>query len=354
MPSLSLKASVNYPFIGGPSGPTYDPDASAWFSAVEATGSTITSTNKTAFNTAFLALKSNNIWDKISQGCFFVGIDGANPLAGAFIPFKNTSGATPQNVNFTTERYDKFTGIEQNGGVNLYGTMYINTNVQNRLDPYTDNPAFPPDNRHLLAYQTKNSFNNLVWNSSATRWEVDTAGANVQLFGDWYYAGDAPIGTSFGARVTGTYPQFNNWLFSNNDFGLFDVPTVRLVFQNTISTPPSGNPPNLQAGGGRGFFGMNFDVSNGTIDYILESKTPAKYYLNTSAPIGSEYSFYPADPATYSELPTNVIYIGGPLNTGNKRIACYSLGLGLDNSDQQGTLLTAYNTIINNLLSSLT
>ena len=37
MPSLALKASINYPFIGGPSGPVYpwvDPDGQDWLSSL--------------------------------------------------------------------------------------------------------------------------------------------------------------------------------------------------------------------------------------------------------------------------------------------------------------------------------
>jgi len=130
MPSLALKASINYPFVG-PSGPSYDPDASAWFSAVEATGANFgaspesISSNKTAFNTAFLSLKSNGIWSSIRQACFLVG---PSTLAGALVNIKLTGN--PVNYNFTSAYYNKLTGLigdtSGSGNTNRYLDTLLN------------------------------------------------------------------------------------------------------------------------------------------------------------------------------------------------------------------------------------
>jgi len=297
MPSLALKASINYPFIGA-SGPSSDPDALAWFNAVEATGNTITPTNKTAFNTAFLALKSNNIWDKISQGCFFVGISGANPLTGAFTPFKTISGTTPTNVNFTTSDYNRLTGIIQDGGFNVIGTKYIDTGVLNALGEFDGNPAYLLDDRHALLYNSRNDI------------------ANDFLIGSIYQAeADA---NSFKFALDGAIPS-SNW---------------QLAFNNFASALPTLNLNN----GGRGFMGVSGDnINGGLTEYIFE---------NSEAIFGAS-SEYPTGPLMAFLSATNVLIAPPP--TGIKRIAFYSLGTSLADSAQ----LTAYGSIINTLLSSL-
>jgi hypothetical protein len=134
MPSLALKASINYPFVG-PSGPSYDPDASAWFSAVEATGANFgaspesISSNKTAFNTAFLSLKSNGIWSSIRQACFLVG---PSTLAGALVNIKLTGN--PVNYNFTSGNYNKLTGLIGSTGGGENTTRYLDTLLNDTTD----------------------------------------------------------------------------------------------------------------------------------------------------------------------------------------------------------------------------
>lgn len=130
MPSLSLKASINYPFFGGSSGPApLDPDALLWFAAVEATGanfgsspSSITS-NKLAFSTAFSGFKSAGIWDTIRQACFLVG---PSTYQGALVNIKLTGN--PTNNNFASGDYNRLTGLNGNGS-----NKYLDTNV-NDLD----------------------------------------------------------------------------------------------------------------------------------------------------------------------------------------------------------------------------
>jgi hypothetical protein len=302
MPSLSLKASINYSFIGGGSvGPSYDPDAQAWFSAVEATGSTITSTNKTAFNTAFLSLKSNNIWDRIAQGCFFVGIDGANPLTGAFTPFKTISGTTPTNVNFTTSDYNRLTGIIQDGGNNIEGTKFIDTGVLNVSGEFDENPAYPLNDRHALLYNSRNL-------ASEPKYLIGSIySAIAELLNNFQFALD---GSNF----------FSQWKLANN------------------TAPEADNYNALSMNnGGIGFAGVSVDnISSGVNTYIFE---------NTEA-LFNGFGVYQSPIPVFMSV-ANVLIAPPP--TGIKRIAFYSLGTALADNSQ----ITTYGAIINTLLSSI-
>jgi hypothetical protein len=310
MPSLSLKASINYPFIGGGSvGPSYDPDAQAWFSAVEATGSTITATNKTAFNTAFLSLKSNNIWDKIAQGCFFVGIDGANPLTGAFTPFKTPAGITPTNTNFTTSDYNRLTGILSDGDVDIASTKRINTNINNVFPYSEENPLFPIYDRHLLLYNTRNDL------------------INSQQVGSMYQS----LENYFNYRINST--QTGNWTMTNNSASQF--------ISNLLYIP----------NGGRGFAGIQYaDLGNASIAYFLESN----YLKFLQAGVPTRYNPTTASGAPFTDV-EEPIFINSLGAGGAKRIAYYSLGLALPDSvgDSGLTTVQTYDTIMNTLLSSL-
>jgi len=135
MPSLSLKASINCPIIGGSSESPYDPDAFAWFNAVEATGANFgassesIASNKTAFNTAFLSLKSAGIWSAIRQACFLVG---PSTIAGALVNIKLTGN--PVNYNFTSEYYDKLTGLIGSLSTGENDTRYLDTLLNDSTD----------------------------------------------------------------------------------------------------------------------------------------------------------------------------------------------------------------------------
>jgi len=113
--------------ISGGSGPSYDPDAATYFSAVAANGGTITgnltSGNKKAFNEAFLSLKYTNssvigkkLWDLIKQGYFFLGQEENPSQAGTlasdalFVPFKGSLySGIGTNVGFSS--YSKTQGL---------------------------------------------------------------------------------------------------------------------------------------------------------------------------------------------------------------------------------------------------
>ena len=160
MPSLSLKASVNYPFIGGGSpGPSFDPDAAAWFSAVAANGGTITgslsSGNKKAFNDAFLSLKSTSstkggsLWSRIVQGYWLIGQeeDPSNPgfidpaSNGLFVPWGNNMIYSGVGVNYG------FSGYTKKGGVVGDGGSFFDTQAAQNVTS-----KWPATNRHGYAY----------------------------------------------------------------------------------------------------------------------------------------------------------------------------------------------------------
>jgi hypothetical protein len=309
MPSLSLKASINYPFIGGGSvGPSYDPDALAWFTAVEATGNTITLANKTAFNTAFLALKSNNIWSRITQGCFFVGIDGANPLTGAFTPFKTPTGITPTNVNFTTSDYNRLTGIVQDStGGGDQGTKTIDTGVQNHLTTSTENPALPRNDRHILLYNSRNDLNT-----------DQTVGS--------FFASVGGTGTRRCRAELSSPDSFGEWRLQNNS--TFTVTrTQSLAIYN----------------GGKGFMGMCWNSADNAKFYAFENQEMLINGFPVTVPT-----------PTTTGIQTGNMFISNTSSTGLKRIAFYSLGNALlDNEDAGLGMLSTYGTIIDTLLSSL-
>jgi hypothetical protein len=141
MPSLSLKASINYPVIGGPSGPTYDTDANDWFNAVSAAGASISSANKDVFNNCILDLKgilpssvnnpsSLNIWQEITMAGFLCGFDS---FSGCFVPMKGNYSTT--NNNFTSTDYQRTIGLTGDGASKTIGLGVTATNMgayQNR------------------------------------------------------------------------------------------------------------------------------------------------------------------------------------------------------------------------------
>jgi hypothetical protein len=129
VPNLALKASINCPFVG-PSGPSYDPDAADWFNRVASAGGTITDDNKTAFNTAFLSLKSTlarestaTLWDHVGVGYFLMGQESFTN--GLFVPFVgngfNYTNYGPiawnpaTNFNYVSGDYNKVTGLIGDG-----------------------------------------------------------------------------------------------------------------------------------------------------------------------------------------------------------------------------------------------
>ena len=88
---------------------SYDTDAAAWFTAVEAAdGQVLPTAYKTAWNTFITGLKGNNYWSLIRQ---IIPLCSAASLTGALIP---VVGPTPLNngtAAFTSSDYDRKTGL---------------------------------------------------------------------------------------------------------------------------------------------------------------------------------------------------------------------------------------------------
>jgi hypothetical protein len=141
MPSLGLGLNLGRGSFQGSSGSSYDPDATTYFANVATAGGTITTANKTAFNTAFLSMKSttlydgSSLWSKIGQGYFFVGQETSS-LMGLMVPFKsNYYSGNAVNNNFTS--YTKTGGLVGDGV-----STSINTGINNNISS-----IWPTDDR---------------------------------------------------------------------------------------------------------------------------------------------------------------------------------------------------------------
>jgi hypothetical protein len=169
---LDLENGVINPSDGGgpaaiSAGPTYDSDATVYFASVASNGGTITTANKTAFNNAFLSLKSTNandgssLWSHINQGYFFFGQESYSN--GLFVPFYNTnvgSGLQPINTSIATPNGNAFTYTKTGGLVFDGSTNYIDTGINNATTggvggtwPVTTTTG-PSNNRHGYSYIT--------------------------------------------------------------------------------------------------------------------------------------------------------------------------------------------------------
>lgn len=85
--------------------PSFDPDFLVWYNLVLAAGSSISSPNIVTLNKFFLDLKSNNLWNSITQANILCG---TNNLTGCLIPIK---GATPVNNGFVSRDYNIINGL---------------------------------------------------------------------------------------------------------------------------------------------------------------------------------------------------------------------------------------------------
>jgi hypothetical protein len=142
MPSLALKASINYPFFGESAGPApytwVDPDGQDWYTRVVSSGGSITNANQAAFDTAFQSLKStngndgNSLWSHVSQGYWFIGQESLTD--GLMVPFYRSDvsggaevwGQNATNNNFTT--YTKTDGLVGDGLTTGVTTTINNNN----------------------------------------------------------------------------------------------------------------------------------------------------------------------------------------------------------------------------------
>jgi hypothetical protein len=125
---------VQVPYLGEqPLGVGFDPDAAAWFTAVEAAGSTFNAGAKTAYNDFFISEKANGNLAAFENGMLlaFAGFTGLN---GCFVPLKSRGGALPTNTGFVS-------GNKVSDGLQGNGSAYINC-VIGFLSGQRDNCTF--------------------------------------------------------------------------------------------------------------------------------------------------------------------------------------------------------------------
>jgi len=121
-------------FATGGGGPSYDTDAQAYITLVEAADSQSLETGvKDAINAFVVGCKSDGIWDAIKAACIMAG---ARTLDGALVPLVGTA---PANNNFVSGDYNRKTGLVGDGA-----TKYLDSNRANNADPQ--------DNQHACVY----------------------------------------------------------------------------------------------------------------------------------------------------------------------------------------------------------
>jgi hypothetical protein len=283
------------------SGPSYDPDAAAWFSSVAANGSTISSSNKNAFNTAILDMKGlivgssnnpnqTNFFSSFTQACFFVGVEGTNALSSILIPFVNTTGVSPINNNFTSSDYNKLIGLSQRGSQISSDNRYIDTQISN-----ADATNLPRYNRHTLVYV----------NGFAT----PTSG--IALLGS-IYGGGGSSNNRYWACTTGL--GSTNLVFRNNGNGSRSVtvnPTAAL-YGSFCATETSSNTFDLYVAGIMALSSVSIPSSgtNAGNLYIGSDNNAG----NIGSNILSFYSLGTFLPSDY-DLSTNQLYLDKILKT---------------------------------------
>lgn len=115
---------------------TYDPDALAYLTAVEAAdGQALENSVKIAINTFVVGCKTDGIWTAIKASCILAG---ARTLSGALVPL---AGNAPTNANFVSGDYSRKTGLLGDGS-----SKYLNANRLNSADP--------KNSKHLSVYCT--------------------------------------------------------------------------------------------------------------------------------------------------------------------------------------------------------
>lgn len=100
-------------------GTSGDADALAYIAAVEAAdGEPLEAAVRSAINTFVTGLKTDDIWDDISDSCILAG---ARTLAGALVPL---AGTAPTNFNFVAGDYNRKTGLVGNGSNKRLATAF--------------------------------------------------------------------------------------------------------------------------------------------------------------------------------------------------------------------------------------
>jgi hypothetical protein len=284
------------------SGPSYDTDAAAYFTAVASAGGTITTANKTAFNTAFLSMKSttlydgSSLWSKIGQGYFFIGQETSS-LTGLVVPFKGTyNSSNAVNNNFTS--YSKTAGLAGNGS-----STYIDTGINNN-----NNSVWPVSDRFGYVYMNPNNTSNGI----LTPFGTNTSNASLPRRFELSVLMSTGVGSG-------------------------------KAYNCSASTPTPANLGNI--GGSVGGWGILSSRASGG---------QANCYFGSS---GYEFACNNGTPLTASLVSGNIIIGGGAgssFGSQNTMFAAFGEGIyGMGNGfDFQS--FTALDSIVSTLISSLT
>lgn len=125
MTTLTLR-DLGFVGLSAP-GSSYDADAQAYITAVEAAdGQALETAVRDAINTFVVGCKTDGIWSAIKASCILAG---ARTLTGALVPLVGTA---PTNNGFTSSSYNRKTGLVGNG------SNYLNSNRANNADGLND------------------------------------------------------------------------------------------------------------------------------------------------------------------------------------------------------------------------
>lgn len=146
---------------------TYDPDALAYLTAVEAAdGQALENSVKIAINTFVVGCKADGIWDAIVASCILCG---ARTLNGALTPLK---GNAPTGYNFTG-LYDRKLGLAGDNATAYIATGYSNNDTTNfpqndtHISCWVDNASSDSSGVYI---GTQNTIGNIlsIYNTSST------------------------------------------------------------------------------------------------------------------------------------------------------------------------------------------
>jgi hypothetical protein len=220
----------------------YDSDAQAWFNAIATAGGSITTANKTAFNTAFLALKAGGsaaLWPNLVLGGFLCGVSDGTGGAGTGVqaaitcPIKNAGSYSTTNSGFSSTDYTILGGLVANG------TGTITSTLDN-----TDSIFGSNNDRHLYCYTPNftslNPAGYLMWSKKSSN---GTARLSISSYSTtftlraWIETANNGISTA-----TGAYPSLNAGLGAYHNGSIF---TIQAGGTNTATyatqyTPVSG------------------------------------------------------------------------------------------------------------------
>ena len=239
---MSVFGFSDLAFLGAAGGvASYDPDAQAYITAVEAAdGQALETAVRDAINAFVVGCKADGIWSAIKASCILAG---ARTLNGALVPLV---GSAPTNFNFVAGDYNRKTGLVGNGS-----TKYLNSNRANSADPQnnahfafwlTDKGAAIQNRRIMQAGTFSSSgMSHATFGASASQIQVSLQrGSTNELF----TFPDAPCfvglsrstsnsfdfrsgGVSTSRTSASTVPAGANWLVFNGETGSSNV---RLAF----------------------------------------------------------------------------------------------------------------------------